>query len=52
MCWENGTDKTLVGKYNLKGERQYLSGSSWDEVLEYFGYTQGEYVEYNMDERN
>ena len=52
MCWETDTDKSLVGKYNFKGERQYLSGSSWDEVLEYFGYTQGEYVEYNMDERN
>lgn len=46
MCWETGTDKSLVGSYNLHGGRYYLSDSSWDEILEYFGYTQGEYVEY------
>lgn len=46
MCWEVGSDKSQVGKYNFKGDRQYLSDSSWDEILEYMGYTQGEYVEY------
>lgn len=46
MCWETGTDKSLVGNFNLHGERYYLSDSSWDDILEYFGYTQGEYVEF------
>lgn len=46
MCWETGTDKSLVGSFNLCGERYYLSDSSWDEILEYFGYTQGEYIEF------
>ena len=46
MCWEKDTDKSLVGSYNLRGERYYLSDSNWDEILEYFGYTQGEYIEY------
>ncbi|WP_303836854.1 hypothetical protein [Ruminococcus flavefaciens] len=52
MCWEIGTAKSLVGKYNFKGERKFLSDSDWDEILEYMGYTQGEYLEYDtQDER-
>lgn len=46
FCWEIGSDKSQVGMVNINGERYYLSESSWDEILSYFGYTQGEYIEY------
>ena len=45
-CWDTERDKKYVGDTDFGyGYTNYV-GKTWDDVLDYYGYKQGEYVEY------
>ncbi len=45
-CWDTDRDKKYVGDTDFGyGYTNYV-GKTWDDVLDYYGYKQGEYVEY------
>lgn len=46
LCWDTARDKKYVGDSDMGYGYNSFAGRTWDEVLEYFGYKQGEYVEY------
>ena len=46
LCWDTARDKKYVGDSDMGYGYNSFAGRTWDEVLEYFGYKQGEYVDY------
>ncbi len=46
FCWDCDRDKKYVGDSDMGFGYTNFIDKTWDDVLEYYGYTQGEYVEY------
>lgn len=46
FCWDTERDKKYVGDSDMGFGYTNFIDKTWDDVLEYYGYTQGEYVEY------
>lgn len=46
FCWDTERDKKYVGDANMGYGYTNFVGRTWDDVLDYYGYKQGEYVEY------
>ena len=46
FCWDTERDKKYVGDANMGYGYTNFVGKTWDDVLDYYGYKQGEYVEY------
>ncbi|WP_028516870.1 hypothetical protein [Ruminococcus flavefaciens] len=46
FCWDTECDKKYVGDADMGYGYTNFVGKTWDDVLEYYGYKQGEYVEY------
>lgn len=45
-CWDCDRDKKYVGDANCGFGYLNFADKTWDDVLDYYGYTQGKYVEY------
>ena len=53
LCWDTSRDKKYVGDSDMGfGYGRSYADMTWDDVLKDFGYTQGEYIEYDNNERN
>ena len=46
FCWDTARDKKYVGDCDLGYGYLNFVDRTWDDVLEYYGYKQGEYVDY------
>ena len=46
FCWDTERDKKYVGDTDFGYGYTNFVDKTWDDVLEYYGYKQGEYVEY------
>ena len=45
-CWDTERDRKYVGDADMGYGYTNFVGKTWDDVLDYYGYKQGEYVEY------
>ncbi|MCR4794557.1 MAG: hypothetical protein K5898_05215 [Ruminococcus sp.] len=46
FCWDTARDKKYVGDCDFGYGYTNFVDKTWDDVLEYYGYTQGEYRQY------
>ena len=47
FCWDCDRDKKFIGDTECGHDSLNFIDKTWDDVLEYYGFTQGEYVEFS-----